>query len=342
MATLSSGQFNLLDLAQLPKNSEASDVINLLSQYNPILEDAPAFECNMGTHHKTTVLTGLPTPTWGKLYQGVAATKGKRQSVTDTTGFLEAASEVDERLLDPIESAEDKASVMIQEAAAHLEAMSQEAATAMFYHDTATDPEKPMGFAPRFNDGLASRAENAGQIINGGGSASDNTSIWMITWDRMASHLIYPKTGTLGIQRIPRGKVVSSDASGNSYFVEREDFKWHMGLSVRDWRYVSRVANIDVQNLNEDATGSSANLLELMTNMYYKHHGRRNMKGRTFIYVNTTIMKFLDFQARNVPKNLELQYSQTGPNAQEVLYYRGIPIRECDALIDSEAVVPFV
>jgi len=335
MATLSSGQFNLLDLAQLPKNSEASDVINLLSQYNPILEDAPAFECNMGTHHKTTVLTGLPTPTWGKLYQGVAATKGKRQSVTDTTGFLEAASEVDERLLDPIEKAEDKASVMIQEAACHLEAMSQEAATALFYHDTDTDPEKPMGFAPRFN---SLSAENGGQIISAGGAGSDNTSIWMVTWDRMANHLIYPKTGTLGIQRIPRGKVVSSDADGNSYFVEREDFKWHMGLSVRDWRYVARVANIDVSDLTVDAT-TGANLLESMTNMYYKHNGRRMMKGRTFIYVNTTIMKFLDFQARNVPKNLELQYSQTGPNAQEVLYYRGIPIRECDALVDSEAVV---
>lgn len=335
MATLSSGQFNLLDLAQLPSNAEAAEVINLLSQYNPILEDAPALECNMGTHHKTTVLTGLPTPTWGKLYQGVAATKGKRQAVTDTTGFLEAASEVDERLLDPIEKAEDKASVMIQEAAAHLEAMSQEAATALFYHDTDTDPEKPMGFAPRFN---SLSAENGGQIISAAGAGADNTSIWMITWDRMANHLIYPKTGTLGIQRIPRGKVVASDAAGNSYFVEREDFKWHMGLSVRDWRYVARVANIDVSDLTVDAS-AGANLLESMTNMYYKHHGRRMMKGRTFIYVNTTIMKFLDFQARNVPKNLELQYSQTGPNAQEVLYYRGIPIRECDALVESEAVV---
>ena len=33
-------------------------------------------------------------------------------------------------------------------------------------------------------------------------------------------------------------------------------YKWDNGLTLRDWRYVVRVANIDVSNLSDPATGS--------------------------------------------------------------------------------------
>jgi hypothetical protein len=333
MAALTATDPTLHDLAQLPENKDAKDIINLLVQHNPMLEDAPAVECNKGTYHQTTVLTGLPTPTWGRLYKGVPTSKATRQSVKDTTGFLEGAGEVDTRLVDDVEKAEDKASIRMEEAVAQLEGMAQEAASALFYANIVTDPEKPMGFDQRFN---SLSAENGGQIIDGGGTGSDNTSMWMVTWDKRACHLIYPKGNKAGLQRIDRGAINKTDANSDTYFVYREDFKWHMGLSVRDWRYVARGANIDVSDLTTDAS-AGADILNILTEMYYKHYGRRVAVGKTCLYMNVTLVKYLDYQARTVPTNLFLTFDKTGINADEVVHFRGIPIRESDAITSTES-----
>ena len=337
MTTLNVNYPTLLDLAKQPMAKDVAEIINLLAQHNPILEDAPAFPCNQGLSHKTTVLTGLPTVTWGRLYKGIPATKGSKQIVTDTTGFVESASIVDVRLVDIAEKAEDKASIRMTEAESHVEAMAQEVAATIFYGDSAVEPEKPTGFAPRFS---SLSAENGKQIINGGGAGADNTSIWMITWDKQASHLLYPNKGTIGLTRYNHpNQVMVADGNGDEFRAYREDFTWHFGLTVRNWQYVARVANIDVSDLTVDAA-TGADVINLMTEMYYAHKGRRLSKGRTYIYMNTNMVKYLDYQSRNAAgKNLFLTFKETGPNAKEVLHFRGVPIKECDAILDSEGVV---
>lgn len=337
MAVLSNSFPTLLDLAVMPENKDVADVVNLLAAHNPVLEDAPAFECNRGLHHETTVKTGLPSVTWGSLYQGIPAGKGNMQTVKDTTGFVNSAAEVDTRYVDIFEKAEDKASARMDMAMDHLEAMAQEAATAIFYHDSAVDPKKPMGLAPRFS---SLSAENASQVINGGGAGSDNTSIWLITWDKSSCHLIYPKSHKAGVERKDRGIIPATDSNGDRYMVYREEFSWHFGLTVRNWQYICRIANIDISDLNVAATGASANIINLMTEAYYAHKGRRSSKGKTYFYMNTTLVKYLDYQARlNTNQNLFLTFDKVGVNAKEVLHFRGIPIRECDAILNSEAKV---
>jgi hypothetical protein len=333
MALLDARFPTLLDLAQMPENKDAADVINLLAAQNPILEDAPAFECNRGLFHETTVRTGLPAVAWGALYAGIPSSKGTKQTVKDTTGFVNSAAEVDCRLVDILEKAEDKASVRMDQAEEHLEAMAQEAATAIIYHNSAVDARLPMGLAPRFN---SLSAENGSQIVDAGGSGNDNTSIWMVTWDKSSCHLIYPKGHMAGVQRINVGKIPKQDALGNTFMIYREEFAWHFGVTVRNWQYIARVANIDVSDLEIDAS-TGADIINLMTEMYYRHKGRRTSKGKTCIYMNTTIVKFLDYQARNAKdKNLFLTFGEYGPNAKEVLHFRGIPIRESDAILNSE------
>jgi hypothetical protein len=334
MATLNSQFPTLVDLAEMPESKSVKDVINLLAQFNPILSDAPSIEANDGSAHKTTVLTGLPSVIWGRLYQGVPATKGTRQTIKDTMGYMKTACEVDADLVDVFEKAEEKADMRLSEAEVHLEALAQEAATSIFYADIKTEPDKFMGFAPRFSD---LSADNGKQIIDGGGAGSDNTSIWFITWDKSASHLLRPKGVSLGVDRKDAGsEYYAQDSSGNKYRAYREDFKWHIGLTVRNWQYVSRVANIDVSDLTVDAS-SGADVINLMTEAYYAHKGRRLMKGKTIIYANTTIVKYLDYQVRyKTGQNLFLTYGQQGPNAKEVLMFRGLPIHESDALLNSE------
>jgi hypothetical protein len=332
MSVLNTAYLTMLDLSILPDKSQ-DPYVNLLAQINPILEDALALPCNDGTRHNTTVLTGLPSVTWMKLYKGVPTSKAKFQSVVDTTGIMESACEVDVRLVDKIAKAEGKLQLRYEHAMAHIEALAQEAAKAIFYHDSDTDPSKPMGFAPRFN---SLSAENSKQIIDAQGTGSGLTSIWLITWDRMGSHLLYLDNGKAGVERTDKGQVPKTDAAGDTYFVYREEFRWNIGLSVRNWQYVVRIANIDVDDLTIDAA-TGPDLIELMTTAYYRHKGRRVALGRTYWYMSTNIVMYLDYQARNQKdKNIFLTFQQTGPNAKEVLNFRGIPCRECDAILESE------
>lgn len=333
MATIGSTFLNLIDLYKRQDKDGVADVIELLKQTNPILDDAMAVECNMGASHKTVVRTGLPSVAWGMLYQGIAQSKSTTQEVTDTTGFVEALSTVDERLL---KLSKDPAKVRLSEATAFLEAMNQEAATGIFYHDTDTTPEKIKGLSARYSvrggNGIGTN------VIHGGGSDSDNTSIWFVTWSDQATHLLYPEGTMAGVQREDMGRQRVLDGSGNPYYVKEEKFTWHLGVSVRDWRYNARIANIDVS----DAIAGSVDLHDLMAQAYYKLQSRRVPNGKQVIYCNRDIMYALDKLARGSGNaaNGALHLTRREIEGQEVVSWRGIPIRETDALLNNEAIVP--
>lgn len=331
MATLSSNYLNLIDVHK-QNDPRTGEIIEVLKRQNPILDDAVAMECNLGGTHRHTIRTGLPTPAWGSLYKGIPQSKSSVQQVDDTTGFLEARSGVDTRAL---QLSKNPAALRLGEAMSHLEAMNQEMATGMFYHDTATTPEKFKGLASRFGSIGGGAAGN--QIVDGGGIGSDNTSIWMVTWGDHACHLLYPEGTKAGVDRQDKGEQRVTDGNGDAYYVKEETFTWHMGMAVKDWRYVSRVANIDVSNM----LAGSVDIYSLLRKAFYKLQSRRmdSVNSRIAIYCNRDVMEALDGLAvgtgsgangalRLVPRELE---------GREVLTYRGIPIRETDALLNTEA-----
>jgi len=329
-ATIGSTYLTLADVyRRSDPNSQIAAIIEMMAQINPILQDAITLECNDGTKHLTTVRTGLPGVAWRKLYQGVNPGKSQTAQVYDTTGMLEAWSEVDATLVD---ISADRAALRLSEASAFIEAMNIEMASGLFYHDTATDPEKVLGLAPRFND---TTAPNGNQIVKAGGSGSDNTSIWFIVWGERTAHLLYPKGTQGGLQREDKGKTTKENSDGSLYDVYREKFSWHTGVSVRDWRYVSRVCNIDVSDLTNDA-GSGADLIDSMVTAYYRLRQRRVMNGRAAIYCNTRVKEFLHKQAANTT-NVQLSLREV--DGEEVVSFLGMPIRECDAILNTEAAV---
>jgi hypothetical protein len=287
-------------------------------------------ECNSGTRHLTTVRTGLPSATWRKLYEGVQPSKSTTRQVYDTVGSLEAWSEIDAKL---VEISNDAAATRLSEAQAFIEALSQEMATTLFYGDTAATPERFLGLAPRFND---STAENGSQIVKAGGSGSDNTSIWFVVWSERTCHGLYPKGSRAGLQRDDKGKQVKELSDGSMYDVFREKFCWDLGFSVRDWRYVSRVCNIDVSDLSSDAT-TGADLHEKMVEAYYRLYQRRVTGGTAAIYCNTKVKEFLHKQALKANSNTFIRLSEV--DGQEKMSFLGMPIRECDAILNTEATV---
>lgn len=329
MATLGNSFIDLIDIyKQKDGRGEFVPIIEMLMEMNPILDDALAVECNKGTTHLHTVRTGLPGVTWGKLYQGIPNTKSGKAQVEDTTGFVEGLSTIDKRLLD---LSTNEGAVRLAEAQSFLEAMSNEVGSKMFYGNTASDPEEFMGLAPRFND---KSAANGGQIIDAGGTGADNTSVWFVTWGDMQTNLLYPKGTQAGVQREDKGEQRVLDANGNAYYAMEELFTWHVGLAVKDWRYVSRIANIDVS----DMQGGSVKLYDFMRQAYYRLQNRRVAGGKLAIYCNRDVMEALDALATNAGSTDSfVRLKTTEIEGKEVQTYRGIPIRETDALLNNEA-----
>ena len=329
MATLGATFVDLIDVyKQQDGRGNFVDVIEMLMEMNPMLDDAIAVECNKGTTHLHTVRSGLPSVTWGKLYQGIPNSKGKKAQVEDTTGFVEGLSTVDKRLL---ELSTNEGAVRLSEAQSFLEAMSNEVASKLIYGNSASDPEEFMGLAPRFND---LGAANGNQIIDAGGVGSDNTSVWFVTWGDNQCHLLYPKGTQAGVNREDKGEQRVTDSGGDAYYAMEEMFTWHIGLAVKDWRYVSRIANIDVSLMQ---AGSVA-LYDFMRNAFYKLQNRRVAGGNIVIYCNRDVLEALDALATNAGASDNfVRLKRTEVEGGEVLSYRGIPIRETDAIINTEA-----
>src|SRR3990167_3574283 len=123
MSTIGATYLDLIDVyKRSDETRQVATIIELLKQTNMVLQDAIALECNQGTQHLTTVRTGLPSVAWGRLYQGIPQSKSETAQVTDTTGFVEALSTVDKRILD---LSKNPGALRLSEAKSFLESMNQ-------------------------------------------------------------------------------------------------------------------------------------------------------------------------------------------------------------------------
>ena len=135
-------------------------------------------------------------------------------------------------------------------------------AKTLFYGNTFTNPEQFMGLAPRYNTVVAATNGDAVNVIDMGGTASTNTSMWVVTWGPQYCFGMFPKGSVAGLQHRDLGDMVPAyDSNNNQYRAYRTHFKWDCGLVVKDWRYVVRIANIDVTTLS--ATGGSESIASI-------------------------------------------------------------------------------
>lgn len=326
MATLTAAALTLADWAKrLDPNGQTSDIVELLSQTNEILDDMLFLEGNLPTGHQTTVRTGLPSVTWRLLNQGVTPSKSHTAQITENTASLEAYSEVDAKLA---ALNGNTAGFRMSEATAFIEAMGQEAASTLFYGNA--------GLAPEEFTGLAQRYSTLGQnCITGGGAGADNTSVWLVIWGPMAVHGIFPKGSRAGIDHQDKGLTTVQTGTGIATG-RMEAFldHWSMdiGLALRDWRYAVRIPNIDISNLTTES--SAANLIKLMIKAIHRipFLGR----GRAVFYMNRTVREMLEIQCIN---NAAYQLKVDDVEGKPRTSFRGIPIKTCDAIVETETVV---
>lgn len=333
MATLATTHPTLLDLARASDpNGKIAMVAEILNETNEILDEMVWQEGNLLTGHRTTVRTGIPAPTWRKMYGGVQPTKGSTATITDSTGMLEAYAEVDKALADlngntgAFRTLEDRA---------HIEGINQELADTLFYGNESTEPEAFTGFAPRFNSLSAANAEN---IIDAGGTGTDNQSIWLVVWGPSTVHGIIPKGSKAGLQVNDKGQVTieNVDGSGGRMEAYRTHYRFDAGLTVRDWRYVVRIANIDKSLLIPDIS-TGANLHDLMMRAIELIPNLN--AGRPVFYVSRSIRTMLSRQAIVYVKTstLTMEQMQGTNNFRRYPAFQGIPVKRVDAISADEA-----
>lgn len=335
MATLSIQNPTLLDLAKLKDpDGQIAAVVEILNETNEILDDMTWMEGNLVTGHRTTIRTGIPEPTFRKLYQGVQPNKSTTVQVTEETGMLEAYAEVDKALAD---LNGNTAQFRLMEDRAHIEGMNQKMAETLFFGNEGTTPEAFTGLAPRFN--AKSGVENGDNIILGGGAGSDNQSIWLVVWGPNTCHGIIPKGSNAGLQVKDLGEVTleTNDfgQAGRGLFQGyRTHYRWDAGLSVRDWRYVVRIANIDKSELTKDAS-AGADLPDLM---FQAMDLIPNMgAGRPVFYMTRDMRTFLRRQLSSNVKQSTLTFEDVG--GRRTAMFQEVPIRRVDALNVNEATV---
>lgn len=328
MSTLTVNNPTLLDLAKAtdPDGSIAR-VVEILNQRNEVLEDMPWMEGNLPTGHRTTIRSGLPVPTWRKLYGGVQPTKSRRVQVTDNCGMLEDYAEVDKALADLNGNTE---AFRISEDRAHIEGISQEMAQTLFYGNEGSEPEAFTGLAPRFN---SLSAENADNIIDAfSGSGGDLTSIWLIVWGENSVHGIVPKGSKTGVQMTDKGQVTVENADGNNGRMEayRTHYRWDCGLTVRDWRQIVRIANIDVSEL-----GTIANTKNIINWMVQAAERVDNLgAGRPVFYMNRTIREKLRL---GILERISNNLTWETVSGKRVMTFDDIPVKRVDQILKTES-----
>lgn len=328
MATLGTSYLNLADrLKRTEAGEQAATIIEMMNETNCIMQDANVLECNDGSNHISTIRTGLPTATFRRLYGFVAPSKSSTAQVKDPTGMLEAFSVVD---VDLVNKAKNPKLFRLSESTPFIEAMNQAMQSEVFYGNTNTRPEGFDGLAVRYGTISADKKNIGYNVIDAGGTGADNTSIWFITWGDQHTSMTYPEGSKAGMQHTDDGIQTETDSNGGKRKVYQDHYKMDSGLTVKDWRSTCRIANIDVSELQGQ---TPANLIDLMREAYYKVK-RHAGGGNTMIYCNTNALMHFDKQVES-KQNIHFSYQEY--LGEKVLTFRGIPIRECDQILDTEA-----
>jgi hypothetical protein len=324
-----------MDVARRSGNDSTRAIVEVLNRTNYALDDMPWIECNSGVVHKTTTRTSIPTPVWRMLNAGVPVKKSTTKQMSVGCGMLEVYAEVDAKQVrlaahGQVDGAQAKAAVsnaIADENAAFIEGFGQEISRVLFYGDPGK-PQEPIGLTNYYS------SLSDTNVISAGGSGTDNTSIWLVAWDKNAIHGIYPQGSKAGLSEEFLGQHTVKDADGNQFEAYRAHYSWDAGFVVRDNRCAVRLCNIKMGDLL-NGTASAPDLIDMMVEAIYKLP--KSAAGyRKAFYARPEVLTALDKQTRKI-NNLMLNYGDV--YGKQVLTFRGIPVREQESLLATESVV---
>jgi hypothetical protein len=328
------GVYSLLDLLKYmdPSNGRLLFVAEVLSRKSPVIKEAPILEANQALTHIGTRTTSLPTVGKRAINDGVTYQAHKEQQITAPMSLFETMSKVDEEIIKLAGS--NAAGVRQRKDAAFIEAITQAVEEEIFYGSLGDDDLGFNGLATLFAS--TSTYPNGDStwyynVLSGGGSGSDTTSIWLIEWGADKVHLIYPKGTKAGIEVNDMGKqLVSGVTTSTQYVAYVTQFKWRCGLFVSDERCVQRIANVETSGTSN--TFDDDDLITMINRL--PDMGENPM---TRIYVNRTIRTQMDIKVKD--KNNVNYTSGTDAFGKPTLQFRGIPVQVADQIVNTETAI---
>ena len=219
-----------------------------------------------------------------------------------------------------------------------MEAMNQTQTQTLFYGNPATDNRQFLGLSARY--GAISGAGNAQNIIDAGGTSSNNTSVWLVVWGENTVFCPFPKGSKAGLIQNDQGELTIYDSVGNPYQAYQTHYQWKNGLVVKDWRYVVRICNINTtdllaQNNTQLGTASTAIIYEMSRAL--DRIPSMGM-GRAAFYMNRTLFSMLRIQALNKSNTalaIEQGLTQFGTPTRWTSFM-GVPLRRVDQILNTE------
>ena len=296
-------------------------------------------EMNKGVKHVVALRSDLPEVYYRKANQAIPASKTTIEEREFVAAHFESKAVIDEAVASYGGQERVKANRWNQ-AEGHIQANAHELANLIVYG--STEFNKSPGIMDILST-LNTSEPTSKQIVDAGGVGSDNASILFVSWGKKKVYGVFEKGTSAGLKRIDRSpgntrvQITGPLIGGGTgtYWGFEEDFMVDHGLVVEDYRALARVANIDVSNLKVPA--DAADILKFMTRALYRIPPMlRQEKGK--VYLNSTLMSFLDEQALNkvgAGGGLTFQNYQGEP----VLMFRGWQIREMDNMLNTEAQV---
>lgn len=320
-------------LSQKDPSGRLATIAEVLTESNPIIDHLPWVQGNLEIGNRITRRKSLGTPTWRRYNQAVEPSITTTGQVDEMTAQMQDWDEVDRDLA---ETSGDVAGFQMRNATGKLEAMSQEFATTLIYGNRKTDPDTFTGLIPRASQLNTTYGNGAPVVLDAGGtSSSANASILLVGWSPNKVYGIYPKYSKAGLSFENKGKVTKETDDG-LLDVYRSKYSWDCGLCVEDYRYIIRIANIDVDSLSTIGTDSdtSADLYNLV--MKALGYLPNSASANYHLYAPRTVWTALNQKAAatgNRAANTDIT------NARMVSNIFGLPFSMLDCMVETEDVV---
>lgn len=325
MATLTDPGFpNLANiLARMKPDGSIVPLAEVLNKKLDFIDDIPWVPCNLELGHQISYRTGLPSPQWRRLNQGVNKTKTDAASYIETTGMLEDRAEVDK------DAPGDIQTLRLQEEAGKVELMTQEFARALFYESVADNADRIHGLTPRYGGTTGYTASS--YVLKGTNGGTNARSIWLIHWEVGKIYGIYPKRSVAGLVRedLGLGDCFESSTSTKPFRGYRSRLQWKVGIAVEDYRFACRFQwDPDDANFADTAKGMYLALQQMLGTVFSLGANAR------FYMDRVSYNKLLAQLANNTVNFLEF----VAMGGKRVAVFLGVPIRITDALVAETAI----
>lgn len=330
MATIGMDRLTLNDLRKRSDgNGKLDEIMEVLAASNPILEHMTWVEGNLTTGNRTTLRNSIPRPSIRYINRGIAPTKSDTKQITDTSVILEARSEVD---VEWLALASDKEMARRNEDMAHIEGFGQTLAEMVIYGNTELDPDTFNGLDIRHRKLSVTDPTKPGYTtVDAGGTGNALTSAFFVDWGPRSITGIYPKGATAGLDHRDLGEQTVEDRDGKKFQAMVSLFNWKCGLTVRDYRAVGAIRNIDSGVFK---TGTAAQKLAALSSfLTVKNRVRRPDKG--IWYVSNELYTAMELFLMD--KNNSYVTRDTIEGGIPVIRFAGNRVVKLDAISDAES-----